>query len=555
MANPVGHCKNQGYEMGYQIMKASKESDSQRRSTKSKSRTLQVRQHRLSSIYKNVIALLVLPSLVISAMLSIFWKDRDRHIWAKHEFEKTFPDISWLASNLNSTSPGSQIEHRSSMATTVPVLVYHGISAADDSYLTVHPKEFEEQMRFLHESGYRTLSLKEYEDFINGSLVVPDRSFLLTFDDGRKDSFYLADNSLRKYNFTAVAHLITANTQIKGSTYYLQRPEIERMINTGRWEFGSHSRAMHYLVPKFGEPRDTSTPTGGALAHLVRVNNELESIRDYSARVTADVDVSFHDLQGIGIQSPRSFAFPFGDYGQGSENQPVQTTPVLLDVVQSRFPIMFAQATGSFTQNPSFSRGGLSTRIRVDSSVRTSDLARILKSGSPKELPLLNVGRSGSDWIASSGSVDMVGESLDIVTDVGKRSTSAVLDGSIHWEDYTVTADVSRGQLDESFELRFRELSHNSWTACQIGNNKLRLIQNINSEIIVLGETPISSSNRVQLTALAKGSSASCAVADTTVSRLFEHGNSKGGIGFAIYKASGESATSTRIESLTANPL
>jgi peptidoglycan/xylan/chitin deacetylase (PgdA/CDA1 family) len=39
---------------------------------------------------------------------------------------------------------------------------------------------------------------------MKGEKILPKKSFLLTFDDGRKDSFYPVDPVLKKLNYNAV---------------------------------------------------------------------------------------------------------------------------------------------------------------------------------------------------------------------------------------------------------------------------------------------------------------------------------------------------------------
>src|SRR3989338_8622418 len=66
-------------------------------------------------------------------------------------------------------------------AISVPVLLYHGESGGPD----MPQATFVQQMRALHEAGWRTVTLSQFEAFMRGEASVPDKSFLLTFDDGR----------------------------------------------------------------------------------------------------------------------------------------------------------------------------------------------------------------------------------------------------------------------------------------------------------------------------------------------------------------------------------
>ncbi len=94
---------------------------------------------------------------------------------------------------------------------TIPVLVYHGIgpqsdfsNEADASY-GVDVEDFATQMTEIRHAGYQTVDLQTFLDFVGGKAVdLPPRPLLLTFDDGRADSWTGADGILRELHFNAV---------------------------------------------------------------------------------------------------------------------------------------------------------------------------------------------------------------------------------------------------------------------------------------------------------------------------------------------------------------
>ena len=93
----------------------------------------------------------------------------------------------------------------------IPVLVYHGIgpegdfsNAADASY-GIDAEDFATQMTEIRHAGYQTVHLQTFLDFVSGKPVdLPPRPLLLTFDDGRADSWTGADSILRELHFNAV---------------------------------------------------------------------------------------------------------------------------------------------------------------------------------------------------------------------------------------------------------------------------------------------------------------------------------------------------------------
>lgn len=92
-------------------------------------------------------------------------------------------------------------------AISVPVLMYHHVTPSGGS-LSCSVKNFESQMRFLAKHGYTTLTGEQFAGFLKGE-AVPNKSVLLTFDDGYLNNYEYAHPILQKYNMHALMFLIT----------------------------------------------------------------------------------------------------------------------------------------------------------------------------------------------------------------------------------------------------------------------------------------------------------------------------------------------------------
>lgn len=128
----------------------------------------------------------------------------------------------------------------------VPILMYHYISAppADaDVYrkdLSVPPERFESHLRYLHEHGYRTVTLDDLLAFLAGGTALPPRPVILTFDDGYVDNYTAAYPLLRKYGM--VGHFFIISDFVnQGRAGYMTWPQIEELAAAGQ-RIGSHSR-------------------------------------------------------------------------------------------------------------------------------------------------------------------------------------------------------------------------------------------------------------------------------------------------------------------------
>jgi hypothetical protein len=100
--------------------------------------------------------------------------------------------------------------------TRIPILMYHSISDADDSsrhpyYRTVTaPQVFDRHLKFLHDGGYRTISLSDAVRLLRGPEVDIKKTVVITFDDGFQDFYTHAFPALNRYGFSATMFLPTA---------------------------------------------------------------------------------------------------------------------------------------------------------------------------------------------------------------------------------------------------------------------------------------------------------------------------------------------------------
>ena len=113
--------------------------------------------------------------------------------------------------NKNSSGTGSGIA----------ILMYHYFydknnltdEKLNSNYMEIH--SFEEQMKYLHDSGYYFPTWQEVADFIDGKISLPAKSIVVTIDDGHKSFFNLAVPILEKYNIHATSFIITSKDSVK----------------------------------------------------------------------------------------------------------------------------------------------------------------------------------------------------------------------------------------------------------------------------------------------------------------------------------------------------
>lgn len=118
----------------------------------------------------------------------------------------------------------------------VPILAYHQINDGPEIY-SVSPTEFDQQLRYLQEQGYTTVSLAEMAAAFQGQASLPAKPIVITFDDGYQDNYTTALPILAKYNMKATVFVIAGSV---GQPSYLTWEEIAAM-QAQHTEIGAHT--------------------------------------------------------------------------------------------------------------------------------------------------------------------------------------------------------------------------------------------------------------------------------------------------------------------------
>lgn len=97
----------------------------------------------------------------------------------------------------------------------LPVLMYHffyddtlGEKGNDANWMA--KSDFEEQMKYLSDNNYYFPSWQEVEDFIDGKMTLPEKSVVITIDDGDITFINHAIPIIEKYNVKATSFVVTS---------------------------------------------------------------------------------------------------------------------------------------------------------------------------------------------------------------------------------------------------------------------------------------------------------------------------------------------------------
>lgn len=133
-------------------------------------------------------------------------------------------------------------------ASHIRILYYHSISDAPIRS-SVSPEAFTAQIEYLVQHGYHLLSLSDAVGRLSSGAVFPDRSAVITLDDGFQDNYEHALPILTRFKapatvFLTVGYIGTGRLPTLTRTDFMPRPldwrEVKEMQAQGV-EFGSHT--------------------------------------------------------------------------------------------------------------------------------------------------------------------------------------------------------------------------------------------------------------------------------------------------------------------------
>lgn len=136
---------------------------------------------------------------------------------------------------------------------SVPILVYHnvrdvtpsGLSEYDRQY-EVKTAEFERQMKYLADEGFKPVSFSELHRYLTtGQGDWPEKPVIITLDDGRRSQIDNAWPILKRLGLTATFFVFT-NAPDRNDNY-LTWKEISELKEAGN-EIGSHTVLHPYLT-------------------------------------------------------------------------------------------------------------------------------------------------------------------------------------------------------------------------------------------------------------------------------------------------------------------
>lgn len=138
----------------------------------------------------------------------------------------------------------------------IPIFIYHAVtneerSTKDQEVFTTKPALLEEQLEYLNDNGYTTVTMKQVADMLRRGTTSPiTKPVALTFDDGWVTQYEHAYPLLKKYGVTATFYIFP--NPVSKDERFMTWEQLEE-IRDSKMEIASHSfshPALSKLTPE-----------------------------------------------------------------------------------------------------------------------------------------------------------------------------------------------------------------------------------------------------------------------------------------------------------------
>ena len=175
------------------------------------------------------------------------------------------------------------------------VLQYHHVSDDTPAATTVSPERFSEHMAWLANNQYQVVSMENLLELLREGDPLPDKTAVITFDDGYTSIYSVAWPVLKKYRWPFTVFVNSQHHDEKNSQY-MSWSQLREMAKAGV-TIGNHSVSHSHLIR-----RQKGEKTA---AWRKRMQQEIEG-----AQKRIDQEVG---------RQPKIFAYPFGEHNGALE--------------------------------------------------------------------------------------------------------------------------------------------------------------------------------------------------------------------------------------------
>lgn len=186
----------------------------------------------------------------------------------------------------------------------LPVVMYHHVSQNPGKWndYVISPEELESDLKYLKENGWESVSMAELLAWYRGEFTMPEKPFMITFDDGFESTVAYAEPLLEKYGYRGIVAVIGSVCE-KFTQCGEHDPELSNMswadavaaAGRGVLEVQCHTWDLHGL---------------GARTGCNKIS--WENTETYRTRLTEDLSRFLSESETQGLSLTMTIAYPYG---------------------------------------------------------------------------------------------------------------------------------------------------------------------------------------------------------------------------------------------------
>jgi peptidoglycan/xylan/chitin deacetylase (PgdA/CDA1 family) len=171
------------------------------------------------------------------------------------------------------------------------ILMYHHVATDTPPSTSVTPERFEAHLRYLERNDFNVAPLRDVLEALEAGRALPDRTVVITFDDGYTSVLEEAIPRLRRRGWP---YTVFVSTQYVDGGYggYLDWEGLKDLTRNGA-TVGNHTRTHAHLVRRLPDERETGWNA--------RVREEIASAAE---RIESELGAGAIDV----------LAYPYGEY-------------------------------------------------------------------------------------------------------------------------------------------------------------------------------------------------------------------------------------------------
>ncbi|MCJ7458720.1 MAG: polysaccharide deacetylase family protein [candidate division Zixibacteria bacterium] len=132
------------------------------------------------------------------------------------------------------------------------ILLYHRLLSRKENLSKINSEErvyllkeeeFIKQLEYLHSEEWNTISVEQLLESLKNRTSLPEKSLIISFDDGNQTDYTIAFPLLEKLGFKATFFLTSDFIDTPG---HLSKSQIQKMSQAGM-EFGTHGKTHKFL--------------------------------------------------------------------------------------------------------------------------------------------------------------------------------------------------------------------------------------------------------------------------------------------------------------------